>query len=389
MKRIKILHISRPTEFGIYRFLIDLTKYADKDKFEVVVACPAKGPLLKDLENIGIRVIPIEMERNIKPLHDIKSFFSVLRLLKKEHWDVVHTHCSKAGFLGRIAARIVGIPAVIYTPNSWYFDEPLSLIKKRFYVFLERMASLFGGVIVSVTEQERKEVIKKHITTPDRITTIHNAIDIAPLRDDINVDDLRKRFNLSPTHKIVGMFARLVPQKSPLDFIKAADKVLKVNPDTRFIIIGDGPLRGDVELLCNQLKIADKVILAGTYHDDREINKFFNLIDVSVLTSAYEGLPFVALQSMYFKKPLVITKVRGITEVIENNKNGLIVAIADVDAVAEGILSLLNNEQKAKEIGIEAQDTIRKYFTAEKMARKYEALYIKLLSEAKPSINKQ
>lgn len=379
MKKIKLLHISRPTEFGLYRFLMDLIKYTDKDRFEIVMACPEQGPLLKDLRNEGIRVIPIEMRREINFVDDIKSFFSILHMLKKEKWDIVHTHCSKAGFLGRIAARLVGIPVIIYTPNSWYFDEPLPSIKKKFYIFLERFAAYFGDRIVTVTEEERKEIIRKKIAKPNQIITIYDGIDIDFLKEDVCIGDLRGKLGLTHDDKIVGMIARLVPQKSPLDFVRAADKVLKIIPDVKFIIVGDGPLREKVESLCQQLSIEDKVILVSTCHERRDINKFFNLIDISVLTSSYEGLPLVALQSMYLKKPVVITKVRGIAEVIENNKDGLIVPISDINAIAQAIIFLLRNEDRARQIGVIAHEKVKEYFTAEKMARKYEELHTDIL----------
>lgn len=151
MKKIKVLHISRATEFGLYRFLVDLIKCTDKDAFEIVMACPEEGPLLETMEALGVRAIAIPMMREINFIGDVKSFFSILRVIKGERWDVVHTHCSKAGFLGRVAARIAGIPVIIYTPNSWYFDEPLPEIKKRFYILLEKIAALFGDRVVTVT----------------------------------------------------------------------------------------------------------------------------------------------------------------------------------------------------------------------------------------------
>ena len=333
---------------------------------------------MEDLKNNGIRVISLEMERNIDLLHDVKSFFSILKLLRKEKWDVIHTHCAKAGFLGRIASKLAGIPS-IHTAHGWYFDEPLPAIKKSFYIFLERFAALFGNAIVALTDAERREIIHKKIAPPEGVTTIYYGIDTACFRGDIDTTDLRKHYGFSPENKIVGMIARLVTQKSPLDFVRAAAKVSQAVPEARFIIFGEGPLRENVESLRKELGIEDKLILAQPSHEPGDINRFLNLLDISVLTSYYEGFPFVALESMYLRKPLVITEVRGTYEIIQNSKNGAIVPISDTDAMAQAIINLLKDEQKAREIGEAAHRTIEEHFTAGKMAENHEKLYMRIL----------
>jgi len=382
MKKIKVLHITRPTEFGIYRFLLDLIMHIHKDNFDLTVACPTTGHLAIELERRGFRVIPLKIVRSLSFFADVRSFFAILELIKKEKPDIIHTHCSKAGFLGRIAARIMGVHS-IYTPNSWYFDEPMHKIKKWIYVNLERFAALFGGMIATSTEAERLDVIKKRIAQPERITTIHNGIDLGFFDSEKGVGTLRKDYGIHENSKVVSMVARLVPQKSPLVFIKAAAIVLKTVPLTTFMVVGDGPLLGDVEVLCKKLKIADKIILAGACHETREIREFLNLMDISVLPSHYEGLPFVALESMYLAKPIVITEIRGIKEVVHHGRDGMVVPIEDVGAIAESILFLLKNEKDAERMGQAARHKVIERFTANRMADRYEKLYIDLLSKKK------
>jgi len=374
MKKKKLLHITRPTEFGIYRFLADLIKYTRKDRYNIVVACPLQGPLAGYLGKHDIRVVPLDIRRNINPIADAKAFFSILAILKRERPDLVHTHCSKAGFLGRIASKSIGIPA-IYTPNSWYFDEPLPEAKKKFYIALEKFAALFGEAVVTVTEEERQDIISKKITSPGKAVTIHDGIDTDFLSGSADTAELRKAYSIPPSSKVVGMIARLVPQKQPLDFVRAASRVLEEFPEARFIIVGEGPLREEVERLRGELGIGDKLILAGHCHEETEVGKFLNLIDISVLTSGYEGLPLAALQSMYLKKPMVITAVRGAREVISHQKDGMIVPVSDMERIAEAIMFLLKDEKKAKEMGEEARRSVEKSFTAGRMAKEYEELY--------------
>jgi len=377
MKKIKLLHISRPTEFGIYKFLMDLIKHTDRDKFEIAVACPEQGPLMRDLKGKGVRLIPLYMARDIKFADDARSFLAIFRLLASEKWDLVHTHCSKAGFMGRIAARVLSIQANIYTPNSWYFDEPLPEIKKSFYIFLERFAAYFGDRIVTVTNEERMDIINKRISSPSKIVTIHDGIDTANLRRE-DASPLKKRYSIPEGDKVVGMIARLVSQKDPCTFVRLAGEVTKEIQDVTFVMVGDGPLRKDVEALKEKYGLGNRLVLAGECDIDIELNMFLSLIDISVLTSLYEGLPLIALQSMYFKKPLMITQVRGIREVIESGKNGFIVPIGRLDVMKTVIVKLLKDEDKMKRIGLEAHRTVKEHFTADRMVAKYEELYLTL-----------
>lgn len=382
MKKIKLLHISRPTEFGIYKFLMDLIKNTDRDKFEISLACPEQGPLMRDLKGKGVRLIPLYMARDIKFVDDARSFRAIFRLLASEKWDLVHTHCSKAGFMGRISARMLSVPGKIYTPNSWYFDEPLPEIKKRFYIFLERFAAYFGDRIVTVTNEERSDIISKRISSPSKIVTIHDGIDTANLHLE-DAGPLRKRYSIPEGNKVVGMIARLVSQKDPCTFVRLAGEVTKEIPNVTFVMVGDGPLRKAVEALKEKYGLGNRLILTGECDIDREFNMFLSLVDISVLTSLYEGLPLIALQSMYLKKPLMITQVRGIREVIESGKNGFIVPIGRLDVMKTVIVKLLKDEDKMKRVGLEAHRTVEERFTAGRMAAKYEELYLTLAGRAR------
>ncbi|PIU41982.1 MAG: hypothetical protein COS99_02610 [Candidatus Omnitrophica bacterium CG07_land_8_20_14_0_80_42_15] len=380
-EKIKLLHISRATEFGIYRFLMDLMHYTDKNKFEITFAGPERGPLLDDLRDLGVRVIPLGMERDINFGADVKSFFSIFAMLKKEKCDILHTHCSKAGFLARIAGRLLGISPIIHTPNNWYFDEPLPPLKKDFYIALERFACYFGNMLVTVTEEERREIIRRKISPPEKVVTIYDCIDTSVLKEE-NPAFIRDRYNIPAGNKIVGMIARLVPQKDPSAFVRLACEVTREIPNVTFILVGDGPLKAEAERLKLQFGLGNRLIISGECDIKKELNAYLSLLDISVLTSLHEGLPLVALQSMYFKKPLLVTEVRGIKEVIENGRNGFIVPIGDINSMKNIISELLTDEGRVRGIGLAARKTVEERFTAKKMAAEYENLYLSLLKKA-------
>lgn len=377
MGKISLLHLTKVNTLGIRKFLLDLIKYTDREKFDISVACPSDGPLEDDLKRIGIKVKIIEMEREIKPLSDIKSFLDIVSYIRKEKFDIVHTHCSKAGFLGRVAARLLGVKGIIYTPNSWFFDEPMSIIKRKFYIFLEKFAAYFGDIIVAVTKEERTAVIQKKITKPDKIVTIYDGIDFSDLDTPVDNSYIFREFGISETTPIVGMIARLVPQKAPEDYVFAAAKVIQHIPKVRFFLIGDGILRKRVESLIDRLQIRDNFCLTG-YRDD--IKEFLSILDIVVLTSRYEGLPLILLQAMAIRKPVVITRIKGINEVIDDGKNGIIVPIGDISAISNSIIYLLEHEDMAAIIGRNARKPVERKFTALQMAKKYEKLYCKLMS---------
>ncbi|MFH1847978.1 MAG: glycosyltransferase [Candidatus Omnitrophota bacterium] len=252
MTKIKVLHISQATG-GVQRHIIQLLPRLSRERFEVTGICPPED-LIKGIsadkqsfpqafKNIGTEVHTVVMSREINPAFDLAAFFKIYGFLRKRKFDIVHTHSSKAGFLGRIAARLAGVPVIVHTPHSMAFDNPVMMpIQRSFYMFLEKVAGLFCDKIIAVCKGEKELIAGSGVAPGDKIEVINNGVDPALYDKRVDTSAKRKELGLKDSDKVVALVGRMSVQKAPFDFIKAALAVRKEFSDAVFLLLGDGPL---------------------------------------------------------------------------------------------------------------------------------------------------
>ena len=374
---MKVLHITRSEELGIRAFLLGLLANTDRELFELRMAGPLKGPLVEDLKYLDIPTILCQVERDIKLLHDIRNFFQICALLRRERPDVLHLHGAKAGFLGRLAGSLNRVPAIVYTPNNDYLDEPNSRWRNAIVSLLEKGAGRLNAQIVSVTAEERQSWLKRRICREERIVTIHDGFDFSRATVLIGRASAKRALGIPERCKVVGLIARLVPQKAPHIFLQAAAHALKVDPDIRFLLVGDGPLQAELKSLAAMLGIAPRVHFLGFVAN---LSQVFSAMDVSVLTSLYEGLPMVVLESMYLRIPIVVSRTYGVREVVPEGC-GFVTAVGDPDDTAAAIVRVLHNPEDAAKIALRAHNHVLLNFSAATMAQQYQQLYLHLLAQ--------
>jgi glycosyltransferase involved in cell wall biosynthesis len=375
--QMKVLHITRSEELGIRAFLAGLLANTDRELFEVKVAGPLRGPLVEDLKRLGIPAILCPVERDIKPAHDIRNFIQICGLIRRERPDVLHLHGAKAGFLGRLAGHMYHVPAIVYTPNNDYLDEPDSRWRNSMLCLLEKGVAQLRAQIVSVTTEERQSWLQRRICREQMIVTIHDGFDFSRATSLIDKAKAKRELDIPGNCKVVGLIARLVPQKAPHIFLQAAANVLKVNPEVQFILVGEGPLEAELKSLTVLLGIARQVRFLGFLAD---LSQVFSAMDVSVLTSLYEGLPMVVLESMYLGIPIVVSRTYGVSEVVPDGC-GFVTAIGNAEETAAAICQILRNEEAAKKMAFRARTQVLAHFGAVHMAEQYLQLYIRLLKE--------
>jgi len=231
-----------PIMSGVQKAMTELLIRLDKKDFEIYVICQAEGELTDFLikHNVQCFLLP-ELKREINLYYDFKAFWEIYKLCRRYKFDIVHTHSSKPGFLGRCAAKIAGVQGIIHTVHGFAFHQFSSRKSILFYRLLERLAGFVTSRLILLNELDYKFVLKHRLVKENRAIKIYNGIDFEALNFKINVNRKKHSFKIPKNHKIVGSVGRLWKQKAPQIFIKAIPKVLQQVPDTTFLLIGNGP----------------------------------------------------------------------------------------------------------------------------------------------------
>ncbi|NLZ52854.1 MAG: glycosyltransferase family 4 protein [Thermoanaerobacteraceae bacterium] len=360
---IKVLHVLTDTNIGgAGRYLFNLLSHRDKSRFNVVVACPGGGELERQLRSKGIEVFTLEGGESSTNLGHIKK---LRQIISREKIDIVHTHASLAG---RIAGKLSGCK-VVMTRHGLGSSEngPVKRLITR------SISRLFTDRIIAISRAVKIGLIDSGVPA-DMITTIYNGIDLSKFADVKGT--LRKELNLSPDIPVVGIVARLVPEKGYEYAINAFYHVLKVFPSARLVIIGEGPLEESLKKMCTRLDIKDQVVFMGYRRDVESLEADF---DIFVLPSVSEGLGLALLEAMALGKPAVATETGGIPEIIKHKVNGFLVPPGNDKYLAEGIIEALSDKNYAKMLGIAAQKTVFEKFSSNTMIENTEKVYMEIL----------
>ena len=391
MPSINLLFVITKLELGgAQKQLLSLVENLDKGKFRLFLFTAKNGPLLEAALSVeGLTVHTSRwLERPIHPFKDVLALIELYRFIKKNNIEIVHTHSSKAGILGRLAAKLAkvipaakkspqggsqfhGVKKIVHTVHGWSFNDYQPILIQRWFVFLERFAGSFTDILIVVSDCDRIKGLNNKIGKFDKYKLIRYGIDFEELRR--SHQGLRREFGIGKDALVVGMIACFKPQKAPQDFVETAFRVNKVLPEVFFVLIGDGILRAKIEELIDRYSLRSRVILTGWRQD---IPRVLASIDVFVLTSLWEGLPISALEAMASSKPVIATHTGGISEVIEEGKSGFLAAAHDTAAVADKLIMLLKNEKLRDQIGGAAGSALSGAFSLENMAARTQELYL-------------
>lgn len=372
-----ICHIITKPELGgaqltTLNLVSELSKQA---RYEISFISSDSGLLVLDFIKIPNvkKFLLSSLKRNIDPIRDILNLYKMYRILKTQKCELVHTHSSKAGILGRLAARIARTRVVVHTIHGWSFNEYQNILVKRFFIILERIAALWSTKIICVSERDIATGLKYRIANKDKFALIRYGILIEEFQNS-NVDIYRKRteFGITNQGPIVAMISCLKPQKSPLDYIRAISIVQKDIPKANFLIIGDGILRPKVLKLANTLGLDSSLLFKGWRRDIPEI---MSVIDVLVLSSLWEGFPVVFLEAMASGKPVIATDVGGAKEVIRDGIDGFLVPPKDYKSLAEKIKTILTEDGLCKKMGQNFKSRLDSSYHLQNMVREVERLY--------------
>ena len=345
-----------------------------------IVSGPQTGPEGSLIEEVRTRGIPLtimpELLREVSPVNDLKALLKLTKMMRDGRYHIVHTHSSKAGVLGRVAAKLAGVPVIVHTVHGWSFHEHMSPRQLRLYVTLEKIGDWCGDTAVVVAAKDRDKGLTQGIKNVANYTLIRSGIELERFgHPQIPPAQMRQQLGIPADVPVVGSVTRLSAQKAPLDLVAAFAHIQRQQPDTWFVIVGDGPLRQEVEQALVVAGIADRVILTGLRRDVPELMVTF---DVFVLSSLWEGLPRVLPQAMASGLPIVCTQADGSAEAVVEGENGFLVAKGQPEALAEKVAILLANGELRRRMGENGRHYAHS-FGAAKMVADLDALYQSLL----------
>ncbi|MEO0536520.1 MAG: glycosyltransferase family 4 protein [Cyanobacteria bacterium P01_A01_bin.123] len=318
------------------------------------------------------------LERAIHPIKDLQALFAIINLLRREKFDVVHTHSSKAGILGRIAARVTGVPVVVHTIHGFPFHDFMSAFKRQFYTILERSIRSFADFYITVCELNRQQAIALKLIYPEASQTVYSGISFAKLDRPSDARVTKLRLNISDGWQTIVMVGRLDQQKSPSYLIDALAKVVRQYPKTLLLLVGEGELRSRLEAQTQHLGLMEQVRFLGSRDDVPEILK---IADVFALSSLWEGLGRAMTEAMLLGKSVVVPEIYGIPEIVHHHQTGLLFAAGDTQQLANHLIYLLQHPDVREKLGKNAQKLTRERFDAAVMVEQIEAIYDKLLSQ--------
>lgn len=375
-----VCHIITKLELGgAQQNTLFTVSHLDPSRFRVVLITGEPGLLdqeVRKLDGIAFYQVP-SLVRPIRPWRDLRALLSLTALLRKLRPAIVHTHSSKAGILGRLAAWLAGVPIIIHSIHGFGFTRYQHPLVRLALVIGERLVAPVTIKFFAVSEANRQQGISLGLFSADQCTVIRSGVDLAALRQThVDVRVKRQALGLEPTRPVIGMMAPLKPQKAPLDFVRVAELVHRIRPDTQFLLVGDGELREAVQAERARLGLSSVLHLTGWRRDTAEIMR---CLDVFVLTSLWEGLPRVYLEAMASGVPVVGTKVDGAPEVVREGVTGFLVEPGAIQALAERVLYILSHPEEAKQMGCNGQE-LPSEFDIYEMVRQQEREYDKLLT---------
>lgn len=365
MRKTRILYgVTKGNWGGAQKYVYDLATNLPSEHFAISVVSGNSGKLTERLTEKNIPVFSLnKLSRDINPLRDLISFFSLLKLLTKTRPDILHLNSPKMGLLGAVAGRLTGVKKIVYTSHGWPFLENRSSLSKIFFKYLCWKIVLLSHQTIAISQTE-KDLTKNWLFVSKKVRVIYNGISEIEFLDK---QTARAKLNLAQDKLIIGTIAELHQNKGLNYLAEATELIKQKNPEADFIVIGEGEERESLEKNKN-------LILLGNIPDAARLLTAF---DIFVLPSIKEGLPYVILEAGLAGLPVIATNIGGIPEMLEHNKSGLLVEARNARDLAEKIEYLINNPAIRKSLGENLREKVKRDFCLDKMVEETKWMYEK------------
>src|SRR5829696_3212131 len=362
--------ISRMNIGGPATHVVLLNAGLDRRGYDCLLVTGSEGTnegSLRDLaESSGLRVALIpELGREIAPWSDFVTVVKLYRLMRRERPHVVHTHTAKAGFVGRIAARLAGVPVVLHTFHGHVFHGYFLPAKTRLFLLIERLGARLSTRIITISPRLREEIAQFGVTGRERIEVIPLGFELESFASQPRgTGDFRRSLGLPTDAKLVGAVGRLVPIKNIPLLLEAAATARQEDPDIRVVLVGDGELRGELEAGAEALGLGQAVTFAGWR---RDLASVYADLDAVVISSHNEGTPASLIEAMATGRPVVSTRVGGVPDLIGDGETGRLVPPGDREALAAALLALFGESELTAEMAERARRRVLERHQAERL----------------------
>ena len=367
---VKILHIAQAAG-GVERYLQMLLGRIDTNKYENIVICSSDYDS-DYFEKNKIEYYVKNLKRSIG-INDFMAVIGVRKLIKKISPDIIYCHSSKGGAIGRLAN--VGLNyKCIYNPHGWAFNMNCNKIKRNIYSFIEKVLTNFCDAIICISEAEKMSALDKKISPKEKLIVIKNGIDIEKYKLEAKIS--RTALNIPEDAYVVGMVARLSRQKSPDIFIRMAEKVKEKIPNAFFIMVGDGDQREEIETFIENSNLKSSVIITGWVDNPFSYMRIFN---VGLLLSRWEGFGLVLAEYMLAQVPIVVTAVDAIPYIIDNEKNGLLVKVDDINETTKAVIRLHDDGMLSNKMIVNGLREVNEKYDIKRVISEHKELIEKIL----------
>ncbi|MBZ0290529.1 MAG: glycosyltransferase [Anaerolineae bacterium] len=371
------LNIGSPTMHAVL-----LTRGFCPPHYESVLVCgedrPQGGDMTYFAEAQGVH--PIRVRELGGSLSNLVALVRLYRLIRQLQPDVVHTHQLQAGFVGRLAARLAGVPVIVHTIHAHVFSGQYDPIRTRLFILMERFAASQADIIITLTQSLRYELVERyHIARHGRITILPLGLDLSALaQTQRHSGEFRRRWSLPADAPLIGIVGQITPVKNHALFLHAAALVRAQRPDAHFVIVGDGESRREVEALVDKLNLLPAVTFTGW---QRDLAPIYSDMDVVVISSLNEGTPVSVIESLAAGCPVVATAVGGLPDLLDQGNLGMLVKAGDVDELANGILQTLSSPPDVTT----AQRLMLDRYGIDRLVKDLDELYRGLLAKKRRS----
>lgn len=377
MSRLRVLHAITMLELGgAQRNTLDTVAGLDRARFEVGLACADRGELFA--EAAGLREVALyplaHLRREVRPAEDLRAYLELRAAIRSFRPDLVHTHSSKAGILGRAAARREGVPLVVHSIHGWAFGRHQSAPVRWAYLTAEKLAARWTSHYIAVSGNNVEEGVRLGILDGEGATVIRSGIDLSAFRAGRGGDEVRTELGVPHRAPLVVQVACFKPQKAPERFVELAARVHARIPEARFLLVGDGELRRDLERRRAAAGLDGRLLLPGWR---RDVPAVLAAATVVTLTSRFEGLPRALVEARAAGVPVAAMEVDGVAEVIRDGTNGFLVPEGDSAALAARVVELIEDGALCRRFAEAGRDGLEEW-DREEMVRRQERLYLQL-----------
>jgi len=340
---------------------------------EVGLASAPGGKLEALVREAGMHFYSIRnFVSEVSPFKDLHALWQLDRLLAREKFDLVHTHNSKAGFLGRLAARWNHVPSIIHTVHGFAFHEEENWFFRHLFIVLERMAARWCDQMIAISQPMLEWAQREKIAPPEKLVKIYSGIEVERFRNQPPSPELKSRFGIQPEETVIGVVSKLWEGKGHEVLIDAVARLLDSGCRVKLLMVGEGYLEEKLREKVKHLGIEKNVVFTGFWSDVPEITA---ILDISALPSFYEGMGRVVLEAMAAGKPVVASRVGGIPEFVEDGVTGYLISPGDVEALVQRLKTLISDSDLRQEMGQRGAERMRHEHSAETMVNRIHQVY--------------